>query len=522
MAREEEMIKERMKKIDELRSQKVNPYPYSYDKKNSAKELQEKYAKIKPEEKTSDRVKIAGRLMSVRLMGKINFASLQDSSGKIQLILEEGNAGKKLVEFFSKYADSGDFIGVEGTIMRTKRGELSINADEIEILSKAILPMPEKWHGLQDIEERYRKRYVDLFMNPDSKKVFEQRTKIISLIREFMNSKGFVEVETPLLQPVYGGAEARPFITHLHELDLNMYMSISPELYLKRLIVGGFEKVYTICKNFRNESIDRSHNPEFTMMECYWAYADYNDMMNLYEEVYEYVMKKLGLKEEIEYQGQKLSFKRPWKKVTMLGGLKEHKIDAKKMTEKELLQKCKELKLEVDAKMPKGILIAELSKALIEPELIQPTHLIDQTKETTPLCKSKRDNPELIERDEPFINAMEMGNIYSELNDPIVQKKLFEEQEKIMKEKGIAHPNDKDFINAMEYGMPPCGGLGLGVDRMIMILTNSASIRDVILFPFMKPEAEAKAEEGLGPAAQQIKKMKEPVFEKTKKAKGKK
>jgi lysyl-tRNA synthetase class 2 len=486
MTREDEMIKERMKKIDELRELKINPYPYSYEQKQHAKELQEKYSKLKPEEKTKDSVKVAGRLMSMRLMGKINFASLQDSTGKIQVIVEENTAGQKLVEFFSKYVDSGDFVGIEGTIMRTKRGELSINADGIAILSKAILPMPEKWHGLQDIEERYRKRYVDLMMNPDVRKTFEMRTKIINLIREFMASKGFIEVETPLLQPVYGGAEARPFITHLHDLDINMYMSISPELYLKRLIVGGFERVYTICKNFRNESIDRSHNPEFTMLECYQAYADYDDMMNLYEEIYEYVMKKLGMKNEVEYQGQKLNFKRPWKKITMLGGLKEHNVDVKKMTDKELFKKARELKLEVDDKMSRGILIAELAKAIIEPELIQPTHLIDQTKETTPLCKVKRDNPDLIERDEPFINGMEVGNIYSELNDPVIQKKLFEEQIKIMKERGIGHPSDKDFINALEYGMPPCGGLGLGIDRMIMVLTNSASIRDVILFPFMK------------------------------------
>jgi lysyl-tRNA synthetase class 2 len=494
MTREEEMIKERMKKIDELRKLKVNPYPYSYGQKNHAHELQEKYSILKPEEKTKDKVKVAGRLLGIRLMGRINFASLHDATGKIQIIIEENTAGQKLTDFFSKYVDSGDFVGVEGTIMRTKRGELSINADEIEILSKAILPMPEKWHGLQDIEERYRKRYVDLMMNPEVRKTFELRTKIINLIREFMTLKGFIEVETPLMQPVYGGAEARPFITHLHDLDMNLYMSISPELYLKRLIVGGFEKVYTICKNFRNESIDRSHNPEFTMLECYQAYADYDSMMNLYEEIYEYVLKKLGKGSEIEYQGQKLSFKRPWRKIKMIDGLKEHKIDVKKLSDKELLKKAKELKLEVNDKMSRGLVIAEIAKALVEPELIQPTHLTDHTKETSPLCKLKRDSPELIERDEPFIYAMEVGNIYSELNDPVAQKKLFEEQAKIMKEKGVGHPTDKDFINALEYGMPPCGGLGLGIDRMIMILTNSASIRDVIFFPFMKPEKNEKAE----------------------------
>jgi lysyl-tRNA synthetase class 2 len=491
MTREEEMIKERMKKIDEIRKLKINPYPYSFDKKNSAAELQEKYAKLKPEEKKNDSVKIAGRAMMIRLLGKINFASIQDGTGKIQVIVEEGNAGKKLVEFFSKYVDAGDFIGVEGTILRTKRGELSVNADEITILSKAILPMPEKWHGLQDIEERYRQRYVDLFENPDTKKVFETRTKIINAIREFLDSKGFIEVETPLLQPVYGGANARPFITHLHDLDLNMYLSISPELYLKRLIVGGFEKVYTICKNFRNESIDRSHNPEFTMLECYQSYADYNDMIKLFEEIYEHVMKKIGTGNEIVYQDKKLNFKRPWQKVTMYDGLKKHGVDVKKMTDSQLMKKAKELKLEVDAKMPRGILIAELAKALVEPELIQPTHFMDHTKETTPLCKINRKDGELIERNEPFMAAMEMGNMYSELNDPVIQKELFKEQEKVAK-KEESHPNDKDFVNALEQGMPPCGGLGLGVDRMVMILTNSASIRDVILFPFMRKTEEKK------------------------------
>jgi len=486
MAREEEMIKERMQKISELRKLKINPYPYSFDKKNNAAELQAKYAKLKPEEKTKDKASVAGRLMSVRLMGKINFASLQDDSGKIQVIIEENTAGKKLIDFFSKYADAGDFAGIQGTVMRTKRGELSINAEKIEILSKAILPLPEKWHGLQDMEERYRKRYLDLTMNPDVKKTFEARTKIIGAIREFLNSKGFMEVETPLLQSVYGGAEARPFKTHMHELDVDMYLSISPELYLKRLVVGGFEKVYTICKNFRNESIDKSHNPEFTMLECYSAYSDYEDMMQLFEEIYEYVAKKVFGKTEFEYQNEKLEFKKPWKKVSMYEGLKKQGIDVKKASDKELLKKAKELRLDANEKTPRGLLIAELAKKLVEPALIQPTHLIDHTKETTPLCKINRKNDELIERDEPFAFGMELGNIYSELNDPVLQKELLDEQEKMKKEE--KHKQDNDFINALEYGMPPCGGLGLGIDRMAMLLTNSSSIRDVILFPFMKPQ----------------------------------
>jgi lysyl-tRNA synthetase class 2 len=351
--------------------------------------------------------------------------------------------------------------------------------------------MPEKWHGLVDKEERYRKRYLDLTMNPEVRKTFEIRAKIIDAIREFLNSKGFLEVETPLMQPVYGGAEAKPFITHLNALDMDLYMSISPELYLKRLIVGGYEKVYTICKNFRNEGIDKSHNPEFTMLEIYQAYADYDDMMNLFEEIYEYALKKVLGKTEIEYQGQKLNFKKPWAKVPMVDGLKKQGIDVKKMSDKELLKKAKELKLDAD-ETSRGLIIAELAKELVEPKLMQPSHLMNHTKETTPLCKVKRGAPELIERSEPFAYGMELGNIYSELNDPLLQRKTLEEQSKELKKAGLAHPVDEDFINALEYGMPPTGGLGLGIDRMIMLLTDSPSIRDVILFPFMRSEKEEK------------------------------
>lgn len=493
MAREEEMLKERLRKLEELRKLKVNPYPYSFEQKNHASEIQEKYAKLKAEEKTKDRASVAGRLTSVRLMGKINFAHLQDSSGKIQIVVQEDVIGSKKNDFFTKYIDMGDIVGVEGIIFMTKRGELSILADRIKLLSKSILPLPEKWHGLQDKEERYRMRYVDLIMNPEVKKTFETRTKIIRAIREFLDSKGFIEVETPLMQPVYGGAEARPFKTHLHELDIDMFMAISPELYLKRLIVGGFDKVYTICKNFRNEGIDKSHNPEFTMLECYQAYADYEDMMKLFEEIYEYVLKKISNKHEIEYQKQKLNFKRPWTKLTMYDGLKKHaKLNVEKMSDKELLKKAEELNLEVSKKTPRGLVIASLFEKLVEPHLVQPTHVINHTKETTPLCKINRKDSDLIERDEPFIANMECGNIYSELNDAILQRKLFQEQAKNIKEKGLDYPLDEDFIKSLEYGMPPTGGLGLGIDRMVMLLTNSHSIRDVILFPFMRPQKEGE------------------------------
>ncbi|MEM2713784.1 MAG: lysine--tRNA ligase [Candidatus Pacearchaeota archaeon] len=493
MARIDEIIKERLRKIEELKKLNIALYPYSFTRTNFASELQQSFSKLKPGEKSSVRASIAGRVMAIRLMGKINFATLQDGSGKIQAVIQEDAIGKEQLNFFIKYIDVGDIIGVSGYVIRTQRGELSILADRIEILSKALLPLPEKWHGLKDVEERYRKRYLDLIMNTNVREVFIQRAKIINAIREFLNARGFIEVETPLLQPIYGGARARPFITELHELHMKMYLSISPELYLKRLVVGGFEKVYTICKNFRNEGIDRSHNPEFTMLEAYCAYSDYNDMMALFEEIWVHVLRKLGKeeKEKLEYQGNLLNFKRPWQRLTVYDALKKYAgLDVKSMTDKELLEKANELRKEAKLEpiprgTPRGLIIEELFKE-VEDKLIQPTHIIDHPKETTPLCKEKRGDPELIERSEPYVAGLEVGNIYSELNDPILQKKLLEEQAAFLKKQGFVHPIDKDFIEAISYGMPPCGGLGLGIDRMVMILTNQPSIRDVILFPFMK------------------------------------
>ena len=496
MTREEEMIKERLKKIDELRKLKVNPYPYTFEQKNHAAELQAEYAKIKPEEKTKHKAVVAGRLLTLRLMGKINFASMQDESGKIQIIVEENTAGKKLVDFFSKYVDAGDFVGIEGTILRTKRGELSVNATNIEILSKAVLPLPEKYHGLQDVEERYRKRYLDLMMNPEVKKTFEARTAIINALREFLNSKGFTEVETPILQRVYGGAAAQPFKTHLNELDIDMYLAISPELYLKRLMVGGFEKVYTICKNFRNESIDREHNTEFTMMECYQAYKDYEYLMKFTEEMISEIIMKIAGKNELEYQGVKLNFKAPFKRITFRDLiLKEAGIDIDKFkTFDSLSKEIKKKKLNnVDISKAKhyGALLDELYKRICRPSLIQPTFLINYPVEMIPLAKRNLKDPSKVEICQLLVNGSEITKAYTELNDPEDQRARLEEQQKLLKKGDAeAHPLDEDFINALEYGMPPTGGLGLGVDRMVMLLTNSASIRDVILFPFMRPEQD--------------------------------
>ncbi len=489
MGREDEIVKERLRKINEMRKAGLEPYAYRFDKKNSAGELQEEYKKLKNEEFGKKAI-VAGRVMTIRNMGKIAFFKLRDFSGDIQIVLQEGKTKESEFNILNKYIDSGDIVGVYGKIFRTKRGELSVLADKIELLTKSILPLPEKFHGLQDKEERYRKRYLDLIMNPEIKSVFEKREKIITAIREFLKSKGFNEVDTPYLQTVYGGASAKPFETHLNALDINLFLAISPELYLKRLIVGGYEKVFTIARNFRNEGIDRWHNPEFTMMEFYQAYADYNDMMELFENLYESVAKKVNGTTRVNFRGKEIDFKAPWKRMTMLESIKKFaKIDADKMNEKELLNFIKENNIEKKGDSW-GLYVQAIFEHFCEDKIEQPTFIIDHPVESTPLCKLHRSGDKrLIERFEPFCMGAELGNAYSELNDPIKQRELLEEQQKALK-KGDeeANPFDSDFINAIEIGMPPTGGVGIGIDRMIMFLTEQDSIRDVLLFPFMKPE----------------------------------
>ena len=474
MAREQEIIKERLKKIQELKENGIEVYKYSFDKKDSAEDLQKKYEKLKAGQATKNKAKIAGRVMIVRELGKINFIKLQDSSGKIQIILQQDKTPKKIIEFFKKYIDAGDFIGVDGKIMRTERGELSILVEHLELLSKALLPLPEKWHGLQDKEERYRKRYLDLIMNPEVKKVFETREKIIDEIKNFLKEKKFTEVETPNLQPLYGGAEARPFITNLYALNMKLYLSISPEIYLKKLIIGGFERVFTICKNFRNEGIDKWHNPEFTMLELYQSYTDYNEMMKLTEQLLFTLVKKIHGKTKIDYQGKNLDFAIPFKKMTMLEAIKKiAKINAEKMEAEK---------------------INEIFEEKVQPNLIQPTFIIDYPKELCPLTKEHRKNKKFVERFELFVNGIELANAYSELNDSIEQEKRLKQQiEDRKKAKDFdahfeANVIDEDFVKAMSYGMPPLGGIGIGIDRLAMFLTNSSSVRDVILFPFMRAE----------------------------------
>ncbi len=499
MGRQEQIINERKRKLEELRKSGIDPYPHEFNVKDYSDEIKEKYKKLKSDERVKDKVKIAGRVMTKRNLGKLIFATVQDSKGKIQIILQKGGSGKSF-DLFKKYIDIGDFIGLEGNIMKTKTGEISVFGKKLTVLSKSLLPLPEKWHGIQDKEERYRKRYLDLIMNPDVKGVFEKRTQILDAIREFMKKKEVVEVETPYLQTIYGGANAKPFKTHLNALDMDLFLAISPELYLKRLIVGGYEKVFTISRNFRNEGVDRWHNPEFTMMEIYWAYKDYNDMMTLFEEIYEYVAKKVNGSTKVEFRGKTIDFKAPWKRMTMAQAIKKYAgIDVEKMSEKEICVFVNKNKIECKTKCW-GWQIQALFEHFCEDKIEQPTHIIDHPLVTTPLCKKHRKESkfcELIERFEPFCMGAELGNCYSELNDPILQRELLEEQQEALK-KGDeeANPLDKDFINAIEIGMPPTGGLGLGIDRMVMLLTGQESIRDVLLFPFMRKEDSDKEKTG--------------------------
>ncbi len=494
MGRQDEIIKERMRKIEELKKQGVDPYPHAFEKKDSAMELQQKFSTLKPEEKAKHVATIAGRLLVLRDLGKIAFGVVQDGTGKIQIVFQSPDTPESVAAFFKKYVDTGDFVGVEGIVFRTKRGELSLSVSKVKLLSKSLQPLPDKWHGLEDKEERYRKRYVDLIMAPEVKEVFNKREKIIDSVRSFLKERLFHEVDTPFLQTVYGGANARPFKTHLNTLDIPLYLAISPELYLKRLIVGGYEKVFTIARNFRNEGIDRWHNPEFTMMEIYQAYADYNDMMSLFENLYAHVAKEVNGSTKVKFRGIEVDFKAPWKRVTMAEAIKKYStIDVEKLSEKELFALLTKHKIERKGDSW-GWAVQSLFEHFCEAKIEQPTFIIDHPSETTPLCKLHRNDKlcRLIERFEPFCMGTELGNAYSELNDPVLQRQLLEEQQKLLvKGNEEAHPFDEDFIYAMEVGMPPTGGLGLGIDRMVMLLTGQESIRDVILFPFMKPEVKA-------------------------------
>jgi len=489
----QKLVEERLKKLQEIKDMNINPYPYKYSINSNSEKIKEKYAHLKPEEHVKDVVKVAGRIMLLRRMGKVAFATIKDGQGTIQLYLRSDDIGAEKYELLKKF-DLGDFIGAEGDIFRTKMGEISVYVKTFEMLCKAIRPLPDKFHGLKDQELKYRKRYLDLIMNPESRAVLEKRMKMMHAIREFMDKQKFIEVETPILHPIYGGAAAKPFKTFHNDLKMELFLRISPELYLKRLIVGGFDKVYDINKNFRNEGIDTTHNPEFTMLEAYWAYADYNDIMKLTEDLYEYAALKVNGTTKSTYKGNEIDVKAPWQRITMLDAIKKYiGIDAGKMTKEELKKFVEEKHVEFDKEDTWGNYVIVIFEHFCEDKFIQPTFVIDHPEESTPLCKRHRKDSRLIERFEPFCCGMELANAYSELNDPIHQRKLLEDQARQLRAGNEeANPVDEDFLEAIDQGMPPTGGLGIGLDRMAMLILGQESIRDVILFPTMKPEIQGQ------------------------------
>jgi len=477
---------EKRKKLHALKELGLNPFPHNFKPTHKAAEILKTFNAFEPGQQIQGDFVMAGRLMTKRDMGKAAFFNFQDQTGTLQGYVRLEELPENDRKFFD-HVDLGDWIGVSGFIFKTKKGELSIHCNKFEIICKTIEPLPEKFHGVADVEIKYRHRHLDLITDAESREVFVTRSKIISEIRRFLDDRGFLEVETPVLQPIYGGAAAYPFSTHHRALDMKLFLKISPELYLKRLIVGGFEKVYEIGKNFRNEGIDRSHNPEFMMLEYYEAYTDYQDQMKQFEEMVCHVVKtvKGGLK--ITYQNQELDFTPPWRRLSVQDGIIEYgKFDPATMSDQELFTKIKSLGSDMEKPGSRGEMWMEAFELVAEKHLWQPTFIIDFPVEISPLTKSHRSIPGLVERFEPICAGMELGNAYTELNDPEDQRARLEEQEESRKVDEEAQPMDEDFLYAIDTGMPPTGGVGLGVERLVMMLTDRPSIRDIIFFPTMR------------------------------------
>ncbi len=485
------LMKIRREKLEKLQQEGKDPFTITrFNRTHTSKQIEENYEELEGKDVT-----IAGRLMSKRIMGKASFCHIQDGEGKIQSYVSINDLGEESYKAF-KEDDIGDIIGITGFVFKTRTGEISIHAKELTLLSKSLRPLPEKFHGLKDMDLRYRQRYVDLIMNPEVKKTFLLRTQIIKEIRAILDEKGYLEVETPILNTIAGGASARPFITHHNTLDIDMYLRIANELYLKRLIVGGFDKVYEMGRMFRNEGMDIKHNPEFTNIELYAAFQDYHDMMDITEEIISRTAKKVLGTTKITYQGTPIDLTPRWRRVTMIDSIKEAcGVDFNQInTDEEAIKVAKQYNVEIEEnKQTRGDIIAAFFDAKVEETLVQPTFVYDYPVENSPLTKRKPSDPRLVERFEVFIGGREYGNAYSELNDPIDQYQRFLAQVK-QREAGDEEANmmDEDFIQALEYGMPPTGGLGIGVDRLIMLLTDSASIRDILLFPTMKPLTDNK------------------------------
>lgn len=489
------LIKRRYEELEELKKMGIETFAYSFDTDNYSDEIKNNFEKYENKD-----VKLAGRIMTIRRMGKASFATIMDQKGRIQIYLKKDDISENYDAF--KLMDIGDIIGIEGYVFKTKTGEISIHTKSLKLLAKSLRPLPiakeaEDEQGnkiiydqFADKELRYRQRYVDLVVNPQVKDVFIKRSKIISSVRNYLDEKGYLEVETPVLQPLYGGAAARPFVTHHNALDIELFLRIADELYLKRLVVGGFDGVYEISKDFRNEGMDRSHNPEFTMLELYVAYKDYDWMMKLVEELFEHICKSVFSTSEFTYEESKINFTRPWKRVSYVETIKDKTgVDVIAASESDLKGLAKNLGIEINGIFGKAKFIDEIFSQVVEPELIQPTFVVDYPLILSPLAKKHRSKEGLVERFEGYIAGKEICNAFSELNDPIDQRKRFEDQVE-MREAGDdeAHQVDEDFLRSMEYGMPPMAGLGIGIDRLVMLLTNQSSIRDVIFFPQMKPQ----------------------------------
>ncbi len=489
------LIKRRYEELEEIKKMGINPFAYSFDVDYKSDEIKADFEKYEGKD-----VSIAGRIMAIRRMGKASFAHILDDKGKIQIYIKKDDVNEQYDMF--KLLDIGDLVGVKGFVFKTKTGETSIHTKEIKLLAKTLRPIPiakevvdengnkTVFDQFADKELRYRQRYVDLFVNNEIRDVFVKRSKIITSIRNFLDNNGYLEVETPVLQPLYGGAAARPFITHHNTLDMELYMRIADELYLKRLIVGGFTGVYEISKDFRNEGMDKTHNPEFTMLELYVAYKDYEWMMTLVENMVENVCVKINGSTKVTIDGIDVDFKGPWKRVSMVDELKTRTgLDILTCTKEDLLNVIKKYDVKLTGKESKGKLIDELFEVTVQDELIQPTFVIDYPIEISPLAKKHREKEGIVERFEGFVLGREICNAFSELNDPIDQRERFEAQAKAKAEgDDETQPIDDDFVRALEFGMPPTAGLGIGIDRLTMLLTNQSTIRDVILFPLMRPE----------------------------------
>jgi len=483
----DELRNERLKKLKNLRSAGIWPYPGETKRTHAIGAALSDWKNL---EDTQKEIIVAGRLMSIRGHGGMIFVDVKDESGKIQALLKKDGLGEKSYQFFVDNFDIGDFVQIRGTALTTKRGEKTVLAVDCKMLVKALRPLPDKWHGLQDTEERYRRRYLDLIFNEDVRKKFVIRTEIVRAIRNFLDERGFMEVETPILQTIYGGATAKPFKTYFNAYDMDVFLRIAPELFLKKLLVGGFEKVYEIARNFRNEGVDKQHNPDFTMLEFYWAWSDYRQLMKFTEEMMAYILQKVLGTAKITYQGNEIDFAAPWPRVEYLDLLKkEAKVDYQASSREGLAAKAKELGVEIDKNAGKAEIADEIYKKYCRPKIIPPTFLIHYPKESKPLAKTVAPDGPIAANFQLLVNGFEIVNAFSEQNDPIEQAARLKEQEELFKQ-GFqeAQRTDTDFIEALEYGMPPCAGLGMGIDRLAALLTDSNALREIILFPLMKPK----------------------------------